>query len=337
MSDHSGDVEHGLIDALITMRAIHFASTLMVVGAVLFACCVAEPACRTVADPPLRVVRRLRACLSVLLLASLALAVISGAGWLLLLAARIGDQPLSEVVTNGTAWAVLTQTRFGIDWQLRLLLAVLLAAYVPLKPQTPSRWRDHFAALGGIALVVTLAWAGHGGATPGNDGYVHLAADVFHLAAAGAWLGGLIPLVVLLRLLRHSDHPGLMMIASDVTSRFSNLGIVAVGTLLVSGMINAWFLVGGTVNLVSTDYGRLLELKIALFVGMVCLAAANRLHLMPQFSRAAESGTSDSMSETVRRLERNALFEISIGLVIICIVGVLGVTPPAVEAHVHVH
>jgi putative copper resistance protein D len=102
-------------------------------------------------------------------------------------------------------------------------------------------------------------------------------------------------------------------------------------------MINAWFLVGGAVNLMSTDYGRLLELKIALFVGMVCLAAANRLHLMPQFSRAAGSDTSASMSKTTRRLERNALFEISIGLVIVCIVGVLGVTPPAAEAHMHLH
>jgi putative copper resistance protein D len=78
-------------------------------------------------------------------------------------------------------------------------------------------------------------------------------------------------------------------------------------------------------------------LKIALFVGMVCLAAANRLHLMPQFSRAAKTGASDLMSETTRQLARNAVFEISIGLVIICIVGALGVTPPAAEIHLHGH
>jgi putative copper export protein len=40
---------------------------------------------------------------------------------------------------------------------------------------------------------------------------------------------------------------------------------------------------------------------------------------------------------TARRLERNALLELSIGFVIICIVGVLGITPPAAEAHIHVH
>ena len=319
------------------MRAIHFAATVMVAGGLLFACCVAEPAFRTVADAPARLVQSFRARLSALLLASLGFAVVSGVGWWLLLAGRIGDQPLSEVITDGTAWIVLTQTRFGFDWQLRLLLVVLLAANVLLKPQTRSHRRDLFAASGGIALVVTLAWAGHGGASPGNAGYVHLIADVFHLGAAGAWLGGLVPLVLLLGLRRHADRPGWLMIAWHSTRRFSNLGLIAVGTLLASGMINAWFLVGGTVNLVSTEYGRLLELKIVLFVAMVCLAAANRLHLMPQFSRAAEIGNPDSLQETARRLERNALLEVSIGLVIICIVGVLGVTPPAAEAHVHVH
>ena len=326
-----------MIDALAVVRAIHFASTVMVAGALLFACCVAEPAFRTVADAPLRVVQAFRARLSVLLLVSLAFAVASGAGWLLLLAARIGGQPLSEAIISGTAWLVLTQTRFGIDWQLRLLLAVLLAAYVLLKPQTGSRRHDLFASALGIAFVALFAWAGHGGATPGNAGYVHAAADVFHLSAASAWLGGLIPLVLLLGLLRRSDEPTWAMIAYDVTGRFSNLGIIAVGTVLMSGIINAWFLVGGTANLFSTEYGKLLQLKIALFVGMVCLAAANWLHLMPLLSNVAKTVASDLKSKTVRRLERNALLELSIGLVIICVVGVLGITPPAAEAHVHVH
>jgi putative copper resistance protein D len=326
-----------VIDPLMVMRAIHFAATVMVAGGLLFACRVAEPAFQTVADAPARVVQSFRTRLSALLLVSLGIVVVSGAGWWLLLAGRIGDQPLSEAITDGTAWIVLTQTRFGFDWQLRLLLAVLLAANALLKPRTPSARRDLFAAAGGIALVATLAWAGHGAASPGNAGYIHLIADVFHLGAAGAWLGGLVPLVLLLGLRRHADHPGWLMIAWHATRRFSDLGLVAVGTLLASGMVNAWFLVGGTVNLVSTDYGRLLELKIVLFVGMICLAAANRLHLMPQFSRAAEIGTLGLIPEMARRLERNALLEILIGLVIICIVGVLGVTPPAAEVHVHVH
>jgi putative copper resistance protein D len=232
-------MERGLIDPLVVARSIHFVSTVLVAGGVLFAYLVAEPAFRAVADAAPRVLASFRARLSALLLLSLGFAIVSGAGWWLLLAGRIGDRPLSEAITEGTAWLLLTQTRFGIDWQLRLALAVLLAANVLVKPSPPARWRQHLAALGGIALVATLAWAGHGAASPGSAGHVHLAADVLHLGAAGAWLGGLIPLVLLLRLLRHADGPGQAMIAWHVTRRFSNLGLVAVGTLLLSGMINA--------------------------------------------------------------------------------------------------
>jgi len=89
-----------LIDPLMVMRAIHFAATLMVAGGLLFACCVAEPAFRTVADAPARAVQSFRARLSALLSVSLGFAVVSGAGWWLLLAGRIGDQPLSEAIAD---------------------------------------------------------------------------------------------------------------------------------------------------------------------------------------------------------------------------------------------
>ena len=53
-------------------------------------------------------------------------------------------------------------------------------------------------------MLASLAWAGHGGATPGRPGDLHLAADMLHLLAAGAWLGTLIPLALLLAETRRS-------------------------------------------------------------------------------------------------------------------------------------
>jgi len=326
-----------LIDPLITMRVVHFASTVMVAGATLFVCFIAEPAFQAVGEPPWRVVRPFRGRLFGLLSASLVLAVVSGAGWLLLLAAKIGNQSLSEAITEGTAWVLLTQTRFGLDWQLRLLLAVLLAGSLLLERRTPSRWLDLFAALAGSIFIAALAWAGHGAATSGIAGDVHLGADIFHLIAAGAWLGGLIPFVLLVRLLRHSDEPGWATIACAVVSRFSNLGIIAVGTLLVSGTINAWFLVGGPVNWTGTGYGRLLQLKIALFVGMICLAAVNRQYLMPHLSADISGYDPERRTRTARKMERNAMLEVTLGLAVVVVVAMLGITQPATEAHVHVH
>ncbi len=131
-----------MIDPLVMVRAVHYAATVMVAGAVVFTRFVAEPAFQTVAAPPWRVIRPFRACRSVLLLVSLAAAVASGAGWLLLLAAAIDDRPLSDAVADGTAWIVLTQTRFGFDWQVRFLLAALLSTYVLLwsRPRLATAW-----------------------------------------------------------------------------------------------------------------------------------------------------------------------------------------------------
>lgn len=309
----------------------------MVAGAALFSYCVAKPAFQTVVGPPLPMVRRFRMRLSILLSASLVLAVASGAAWLLLLAARIAGQSWSEAITDGTAWLLLTQTRFGIDWQLRLFLAMVLAANLLLYPQALRRWRGLFAVLVSIGLLGALAWAGHGGGTSGSAWYVHVVADVFHLSAAGAWLGGLVPLVLLFGELRRSGDHRWAATAYCVAHRFSNLGIVSVGTLLVSGMINAWFLVGAMTGLINTDYGQLLLMKIALFVAMVGIATINRLRLMPLLSNVADNDSSDLRMPTARRLQWNAVFEISLGLAVICIVGVLGVTPPATEAHIHIH
>ena len=52
------------------------------------------------------------------------------------------------------------------------------------------------------------------------------------------------------------------------------LGIVSVATVLGSGIVNAWILVGSFDALIATPYGRLLMLKIALFAAMLVFAAS---------------------------------------------------------------
>jgi len=56
------------------------------------------------------------------------LRVISGAAWLVLTAAAMSDQSPPEVISDGVLWTVLTQTTFGRDWLIRLVLACGLAA-----------------------------------------------------------------------------------------------------------------------------------------------------------------------------------------------------------------
>ena len=66
--------------------------------------------------------------------------------------------------------------------------------------------------------------------------------------------------------------------ARAATSRFSLVGMAAVATLLATGIVNSWYLVGNVDALLNTHYGKLLLIKLALFLGMVGIAAFNWSH-----------------------------------------------------------
>ena len=62
--------------------------------------------------------------------------------------------------------------------------------------------------------------------------------------------------------------------------------MLSVATLVLSGIVNAWILVGSFRALVVTEYGQLLILKLVIFAFMLAFAAVNRLWLTPT-ARAA--------------------------------------------------
>jgi len=93
-------------------------------------------------------------------------------------------------------------------------------------------------------MLMTLAWAGHAVGTATSVQPLHLAADAFHLLGAGPWLGALVPLPLVLARARITPAHRSHVLASEATRRFSRLGIFAVATLALTGLINAWLLVG---------------------------------------------------------------------------------------------
>jgi putative copper resistance protein D len=291
-----------LIEPLVLVRFIHFAATLLAGGTVCFAALLAEPALRT--GEALSVYRR-RA--DTMVWVALALAVPTGAAWLVLLAMQILGAPLTEVCLHGGAWSVAAGTRFGEVALLRLALALLLAALLFIR--APRRLQ----LVAVILLVVTLAFVGHGGAKPGALGDVYLGSDIVHLLAATVWLGAL-PAFALFLL----TAPG--EVAVQATRRFSAAAMTCVGALLATGLINAWNLVGSLEALTTTTYGRVLTVKLVLFAAMLGLAAVNRLWLTPRLPGAALA------------LARNSLAEAALGLGVLLAVGVLGTLEPGAHA-----
>jgi copper resistance protein D len=324
-----------LTDLLIAVRDIHFGSSIIVAGIVFFNLLIASPTLRRADRRLVTTCAAFKGRITAALWAGLALSIISGFAWLCLLAGRIAGKPIDEVVTDGTVWIVLSQTQFGFAWEIRFLFGVLLTACLLVwrpKNLKATIWHETLAALLAGAYLGSLAFAGHGEEGLGLERDFHLAADFLHLIAAGLWLGGLIPLALLLVYLRRFREEAWITAACHAASRFSNLGIVAVGTLLISGTINAWFLLGDMQSLVDTSYGRLLLFKVTLFAVMVCLAGINRQYLLPRLFDDTGLG-----SRTLQWLIRSTLVEIVLGTGIIVVVGMLGIMAPATDMHVHLH
>ncbi|MGA7803540.1 copper homeostasis membrane protein CopD [Bradyrhizobium sp.] len=304
---------------IIVARAIHFTASAMIAGGLVFRSTVADPALRSEPKASGIVESQIRRMVWI----CLPIAVLSGLAWVLVLTMSLSDEGLGEAVTSGALRDVLGLTQFGWMSQIRFALAVGLAVSLVFDRSAPWRW----LALGlAVGLMASMAWTGHAASTAHALGYLQLAADTLHLCAAAAWIGGLIPLALLLHAARRYDVLGWAALERDAISRFSSLGIACVAALILSGLINSWILVGSFRGLILTAYGWVLMLKLIVFAVMVALAAVNRLSLMPEM--ALPSG-SERRRQARRRLTRNTVIEIALGVLVFAIVGLLGTLHPA--------
>lgn len=303
---------------IVAARAVHFASAILLFGEMVFALVIANPSWRTAGPALLGQSGMLHRRLMVVAGWSLAVSILSSMVWLAGQAAAMSGVPLSQALGSDTLGVVLAKTGFGRVWLLRFGMSIGLGGLLLALWRAPAgAWKSR-SAIGAIGVAAAylgaLAWTGHAAAGKEPQRYLQLSSDLMHLLAAGAWLGGLPALVSLL------GRCETLRSVSQATRRFSMLGLICVTALLLSGIANAWYLVGSVPALVGTDYGRLLLAKVCVFVLMVSLAAVNRLSLTPRL----EHGDSRALS----LLRRNAKVEFAAGFIVIGIVAALGITVP---------
>ncbi len=160
----------------------------------------------------------------------------------------------------------------------------------------------------------------------GGRGWLHLAADVIHLLAAGGWLGAIAALLLLLRS-SMAASPDSLRHAHGALERFSGMGTLIVGLVLATGIVNTWLLVGpaNLASLPASLYGRLLLAKVMLFLVMLVLAAANRFRLVPALEAAIAAGDNRRARGAMRR---SLLLEIGCAVTILALVAWLGTLEP---------
>ena len=115
-------------DALVIVRAIHFAATAVVAGALIFRAMVAEPASRSA--EAVAVGKQVPRAAAI----GLAVAVASGVIWLPLQAANITARPFEQVLAAELLSTVVAQTQFGLILQIRFALAIIVAVCLAYRP-----------------------------------------------------------------------------------------------------------------------------------------------------------------------------------------------------------
>lgn len=202
---------------------------------------------------------------------------------------------------RGTLFGHLVLARLGL-----LGLAGLALAW---------RWDWTATLLAGAALA-TQAGHGHAWAMWDGPSWLLLSSGV-HLLAAGAWLGGLLPLLALVA----AVPPGAAALAS---ARFSPLGTGCVVLLAGTAAFQASVLVGTLPGLAGTGYGLVALAKLAGFLGLLGFAARNRFRLTP----ALAGGTAGTAR---RRLVLSVALESGVGLLVVLTAGVMTSLPPSMH------
>jgi copper transport protein len=168
-------------------------------------------------------------------------------------------------------------TRFGIAFISMTLGFAVVAAFLFLAWLTDRRWLLWAALLLATALASGLSLSGHSASDAGASGWSKLA-DWVHLVFASLWVGGLVGLLAAGELRR----------AAFV--RFARLAPALIAVLVAAGVYLSVLRLAQVSDLWTTQYGRVLLVKLALVCMALAWGGVHHVLVRPRLERAAASG-----------------------------------------------
>jgi copper transport protein len=227
------------------------------------------------------------------------------------------------------------ETKFGTIWGFALLAWVafgLLAALL-------LRDRDHGgrpgwprAALASLPLVYVIlvpALSGHGSTQ--SPVALNFPVNVVHVTAMAVWVGGLATLLfVVPRGTRELDPAERGRLLAGSLARFSQIALVSVAAILVTGLIQAYVYVRHPGELLTTSYGLAVTIKFVLLLALIALATYNRRRSVPRLNRLAAGGEPPGrVGVNLRRAVRG---EVALLVVVLGVTAALASYAPPISA-----
>ncbi len=170
-------------------------------------------------------------------------------------------------------------------------------------------------AVAGILGGMTLTAHASGG------GGLAMVADWLHLVAAGAWIGGVASLFIVLR----AEFPERAQLLKVIVPQFSKLAGLSLAVLLVTGGYSAWLHVPALQAFVITEYGEALLAKLLLVLPLITLGVVNHFVIRPRLLTL----TGPALTRVQRWLRLLVGIEIALGVAALAATAVLTSVPPA--------
>ncbi|MGH3673313.1 MAG: copper resistance protein CopC, partial [Pseudonocardiaceae bacterium] len=279
------------------------------------------------------------------------------AGWAGLLACTMATLLLQGPYGNGLGLdrlfdpvlvSEILGSRLGAALTGRLALLALAGGFLVLLcawlEHVGRRGRVWFGALGSVlALGLAATWSAADHAAVGLQPELALPADMVHLMAMGLWLGGLATLIVLVRpaSIANTEVPAL---TDHAVYRFSTIATGSIVVLVGTGSYQSWRQLGSWAAFGSTDYGRLLLVKLGAVALMFSVATLSqrwvtrRRRALVGVGAATRTATTDpALRQPARRrntpdlagLRRSVLGEAVLGALVLGVTAILINAEPA--------
>jgi copper transport protein len=253
-----------------------------------------------------------------LILAGVGLFLLASLLFLVVQAAAAAGVPIAQAI--GTPIVQLLGGRSGLVWLARVVLALVAAAIawrLPPAGQGPAwPWWCGLLIAGGTLLTFSL---NSHGAAMGHDLLLSVALDWLHIAAMVAWLGGLIPLALAVRVARRDPDHALPL--ALLIPRFSRLSAPCLALLTLTGIYAYVQHINGLDLLAATTYGRALAVKLGLFGILLLLGGLNLFVFEPQLRSAG--------NRMARAFGRSVPAELLVGALVLLAVGVMTSVAPS--------
>jgi copper transport protein len=230
-------------------------------------------------------------------------------------------------------------TRFGAVWAGALVAWAVVAGCVLIRPAALPTLRPAAVGATGLALPASRAGlavlavplallaflpalSGHASVEPPVA--LLLPANVVHVVAMAALLGGIAVLVLAVRsATSRLDAGDRMPLLVAVVVRFSTLAGIAFAALFATGVIQAVVEVRTFSALLDTAFGRSVLIKLVLFGALVALGSANRFRILPALRRSGDAPRAGAL------LRRTLRTELLIGVSVLAVTGALAGYPPS--------